>query len=159
MSRRHRSREPATEGALLEPERLGDPSGLHTDDDDEIERLIDPEGRELDEATVLPHEHPDRSPSADVHVPEDMAREALTLATQGGGSFFEEDMHSSLEDHIDRGALGTGIVPQLVSQATLESSALVTDESEADEPMATIPSPARKRDRAASRKRIKSAKS
>lgn len=124
--------DPATEGALSVPKTLddpGDPSGLHEERD--VDRMLDHETRSEDDADVrvVARERP-RNP-ADPLAPEDLAADALTLASQGGGSRLEED-DDGLEELVDREAMEAGIVPQLVGQATLDSSA-GTDEEELDE--------------------------
>lgn len=143
MQRRDRDRsidsDPATQGALSVPkvlEATGDPDGLH-EDDDGLERALDREARTDDDATVHAHEKPGHE-HPDPLYPEELAADAIALATQGGGSFLDEDLQPSLEEHVDREALAAGIVPQLVGQATLESAS--ASEEEVLEPSELEPS-------------------
>lgn len=137
--------DPANAGALGVPKELeptGDPSGLHTEPDD-IDRMLDRDERDADEATAQPHDRDSSQPAADPHVPEELAADAIALATQGGGSFREDD-DRTIEQYVDREAIAAGIVPQLVGQATLESASVtepsVLDESdELDEESPTLP--------------------
>lgn len=124
--------DPATEGALSVPktlDELGDPSALHEERD--LDRMLDRETRSEDDADVRVHLRERPQNPADPLAPEDLAADALTLASQGGGSRLEDD-DEGLEEHVDREAMEAGIVPQLVGQATLDSSA-GTDEEDLDE--------------------------
>lgn len=154
MNRRDRDRsidsDPATQGALGVPKELeptGDPAGMHREDD--IDRLLDRANRsDDDDVTVRRHEHAHHDPHPDAQNPEELAADALALATQGGGSFLDDDEESGLEGDIDRDALASGIVPQLVGQATLESASIADEaaldeddegENEVDEDAPTLP--------------------
>lgn len=124
--------DPATQGGLSVPKTLDDPgdrSALHEERD--VDRMLDRETRSEDDATVRRHSRERARNPADPLVPEDLAADAITLASQGGGSRLDED-EESLEEHVDREAMEAGIVPQLVGQATLDSSA-GTDEEDLDE--------------------------
>jgi hypothetical protein len=140
--------DPATQGALSVPKALspmGDAAGLHRED--EIDRLLDRENRSDDDVTARPHRHhpdPVNERPLDPQSPEELAAEALSLASQGGGSQIDEDDEPSLETEIDRDAIAAGIVPQLVGQATLESASNTEDEviertNEVDEDAPTWP--------------------
>jgi hypothetical protein len=121
--------DPSTQGALSVPKSFEEPAdrgGMHTEEG--IERMLDHDARSDDDANVHPHEHPSHDRPTSAHVPEELAGEILALATQGGGSFLDDDDEESLEEHVDREALAAGIVPQLVGQATLESAS-ITEES------------------------------
>ncbi|MDQ3031002.1 MAG: hypothetical protein M3Y87_01175 [Myxococcota bacterium] len=150
MNRRDRDRsidsDPATQGALSVPKEMeatGDPAGMHREDD--LERLLDRDGRADDEGvTVRRHEHVHHDHHPDSQNPEELGEDALALATQGGGSFLDDDEESGLEGDIDRDAIASGIVPQLVGQATLESASItdeaaLDDEGEVDEDAPTLP--------------------
>ncbi len=121
--------DPATQGALGVPKALapaGDAAGLHRED--EIDRLLDRENRSDDDVTARPHPHSSGERHPDPQSPEELAAEALSLAIQGGGSQIDEDDEPSLETEVDREAIATGIVPQLVGQATLDSASITEDE-------------------------------
>lgn len=137
--------DPATQGALGVPKTMepsGDPGGMHQDD--ELDRMLDREGRGGDVAlTAQPHERRRHDPPADAQSPEELAEEAIALASQGGGSFLDDE-EESLEGEIDRDAIASGIVPQMVGQATLESASINEEEAleaaeDADEDAPTLP--------------------
>jgi hypothetical protein len=147
MHRRDRDRtidsDPATAGALGVPKELeptGDPAGLHTEGGD-IDRMLDRDERDDDEVTARPHERDWRDRVPDPQNPEELAADAIALATQGGGSIDEDDR--DLEAEVDRDAIAAGIVPQLVGQATLESASVtdssVLEEEDVDEEAPTLP--------------------
>lgn len=134
----HRATEndPAVRSALFRAEVLepsGDEAGLHAEPAVSLERLLDREERTGEEATAGPRDRIEVEPPADPHVPEDLPGVEIALATQGGGSFLGEDAEHSLESHLDRDALASGIVPQMVSQSTIESAASPPDETLEDE--------------------------
>lgn len=138
--------DPATQGGMEAPdeasEPTGDPAGMHREDD--IDRLLDREGRTDEGATVHLHDRAPHDRPADPQSPDELAADAIALATQGGGSFLEEEGEPSLEEEVDRDAMASGIVPQLVSQATLESAsaggdAALEPESDVDEDAPTLP--------------------
>src|SRR5690606_29489226 len=89
--------DPATQGALSVPKTLddpGDPSALHEEPD--VDRMLDRETRSEDEADVHLHERPRARNPADPLAPEDLAADALTLVSQGGGSLLDEDDEDGL---------------------------------------------------------------
>jgi hypothetical protein len=141
--------DPATGSSLDatgEVQPTGERSGLHQDS--RVERLVDRDRRQADDPTTANvHDRPERW-SPDPHAPEDLGADAIALATQGGGSLLsDEDEPDDLESHVDREALASGIVPQLVSQASLESASISEPEvlDEGDEPeddAPTYPRPA-----------------
>ncbi|AKF10753.1 hypothetical protein [Sandaracinus amylolyticus] len=146
MSRRRRDQDrtidsdPATQPGLSVPktfEPTTDPTALHEEQD--VDRMLDREARSEDDADVHRHERPPIDSPTDPQAVEELAGEAILLATQGGGSRRIEG-DDSLEEQIDRDAMEAGIVPQLVGQATLDSAAGTDEEQpDVDEDADTLP--------------------
>lgn len=137
--------DPATQGALSVPKTMepsGDPSGMHREDD--LDRMLDREGRGEDvPLTAQPHERRRHEPPADPQSPEELGEDAIALASQGGGSFLDDE-GDSLEAEIDRDAIASGIVPQMVGQATLEAASINEEQAleaseDVDEDAPTLP--------------------
>jgi hypothetical protein len=111
-------RDPQTESGLEFEEPTSKlEEGMHETEEDQ---RLDSAHRNAD-ATVRTQQMAVPLSQPDVQDPDQQAEALLSRATQGGGSLDEDDDAGvGFEERIDRDALAAGIVPQMISQASLE---------------------------------------